>query len=276
MKSRLRNLYENLGDLIHPKKTLYFLHIPKSGGTSLVHFLRNNFQSHHWLNDGCFSLEHFFNLPREEFIQNHCFRGHFGMIFFNRFERPLNHFITILRDPIEQFCSNTHFQKKRFDQGFLAPWRPKEIFEAPDYFNRFIEHKTSRKMLSPILYNVGMNISQEVLTMEDYYKEVESFQEKVDYDMLVHEAKSNFTKMTTIMFLEDIEASTIRLCDDLGIKPPASFPKLNKGILRAQNNWTYKDRLDKAQLEQIEEYLKYDIKLYHFAHDLVYGHQQNL
>ncbi len=270
IKSRLHKLYKNVDDLIRPKKTLYFLHIPKSGGTSLVHFLRNSFQPHHWLNDGCYSIKHFLNLTREDFIQNHCFRGHFGMLFFNQFDRPLDHFVTILRDPIEQFCSNVHFQKQRFEQGLFEPWKRTEwvrIFDHPDYFNRFVNFRISSKNLSPILHNVGFKISHEIFTIKDYRKEVRRIQQEADYDILFNEAKSNLSKMTTIMFLEDIERSTTRLCKDLNIPHPMTFPILNKGFLHPKNT-TYKERLNKENLERIEEYLKYDIKLYQYAKEL--------
>jgi hypothetical protein len=224
-------------------------------------------------------MEHFFNLPPEEFIQNHCFRGHFGMTFFNRFERPLDHFITILRDPVEQFCSDCHFQKNRFDQGLFEQWRLNKwtkVFEKENYFNHYVQERLQKNSLSPILRNLGLQVSKDITSKIDYHKEVKSIQQGTDRDTLFHEAKSNLSKMTTIMFLEDIEASTIRLCKDLNISPQASFPTLNKGHVSNQKHKTYKEKLNKEHSERIEEYLKYDIKLYQFAHELVYGNQQNL
>lgn len=122
--------------------------------------------------------------------------------------------------------------------------------------------------------NVGLKVSNEMFSIEDYWKEVRLIQQKADYDILFDEAKNNLSKMTTIMFLEDINHSSARLCKDLNIPHPNTFPILNKGFLHS-DNITYKERLSKENLEQIEQYLKYDIKLYHFAHELIYGNQQN-
>ena len=277
MIDNLRNhLNQKWDDLIHPKRTLYFLHIPKSGGTSLVHFLRKNYLPDYWLNDGCYSLEHFYTIDDSEFTNNHCFRGHFGMVFFNRFDRQLNHFITILRDPVEQFCSNIHYQKKRFDLGLHEDWWKRnkwfDILSKPDYFNLLIDHKLSRRPFSPLLNNLGLMIPRDIDNAKDYRKAVKSLKSE-NWDIFLEQAKINVSKMTCILFLEDMDRSSQRLCKSLKIDPPSSFPTLNKGTHKSDNS-TYRSQLTQDQLERIEEYLKHDYQLYYFAKQLVYGDNQ--
>ena len=79
--------------------------------------------------------------------------------------------------------------------------------------------------------------------------------------------------MTCILFLEDMDRSSQRLCKSLKIDPPSSFPTLNKGIHKSENS-TYRGQLTQDQLERIEEYLKHDYQLYNFAKQLVYGDNQ--
>lgn len=94
---------------------LYFLHIPKTAGTTLYNNLDDRFE----LDQICPArfLAELLKLSPDE-IQRYCFfRGHFGYSLQNFVERPLT-YITVLRDPVER-CISQFEDVRRVPNNFL-------------------------------------------------------------------------------------------------------------------------------------------------------------
>jgi len=87
---------------------LVFLHLPKTGGTTLHH----HFSAHFTPEETC--PERYSNLQAyspEELRQWRFFSGHFNTDEIRRIPRPL-FVVTVLRDPIERLLSNYYFWKR--------------------------------------------------------------------------------------------------------------------------------------------------------------------
>lgn len=87
---------------------LVFLHLPKTGGTTLHH----HFSAHFTPEETC--PERYSNLQSyslEELRQWRFFSGHFNADEIRRIPRPL-FVVTVLRDPIERLLSNYYFWKR--------------------------------------------------------------------------------------------------------------------------------------------------------------------
>ena len=85
-----------------------FLHLPKTGGTTLHH----HFSTHFTPEETC--PERFSNLQSyspDELGQWRFFSGHFNADEIRRIPRPL-FIVTVLRDPIERLLSNYYFWKR--------------------------------------------------------------------------------------------------------------------------------------------------------------------
>ncbi|MGR3906901.1 sulfotransferase family 2 domain-containing protein [Burkholderia sp. SR8] len=82
--------------------SVYFLHIPKTGGSSLISFLEDQFDRE----DVCPAqvLEELFVLPRESVDRYRLFRGHHWYGIESFVGRDLTH-ITMLRDPVQRTVS---------------------------------------------------------------------------------------------------------------------------------------------------------------------------
>jgi hypothetical protein len=81
---------------------VYFLHVPKTGGTSLISFLEDQFDTEEICRAQV--LTELFNLPRESLGRYRLFRGHHWYVPHAYLGRSLTH-ISMLRDPVQRTVS---------------------------------------------------------------------------------------------------------------------------------------------------------------------------
>lgn len=94
---------------------LYFLHIPKTAGTTLYVNMDDRFE----IDDICpvRFISELIQLPSEAFQSYRLFRGHFGYSLHHFVDRPLR-YVTVLRDPIER-CISHYEDVRRVPNNFL-------------------------------------------------------------------------------------------------------------------------------------------------------------
>ncbi|MGB3405938.1 MAG: sulfotransferase family 2 domain-containing protein, partial [Jannaschia sp.] len=94
---------------------LYFLHIPKTAGTTLYVNMDDRFE----VEDICpvRFISELIQLPREAFQTYRFFRGHLGYSLQHFVDRPLR-YVTVLRDPIER-CISHYEDVRRVPNNFL-------------------------------------------------------------------------------------------------------------------------------------------------------------
>lgn len=103
----MSNLLRNLANRRRLPAPFYFLHIPKTGGTSLGSHLLSQCPEQLVLN--C-SLHEMLSVSRKEIQSFSYFAGHFGTLLLDRLDKPLR-LITMLRDPLERTVSSIYYGK---------------------------------------------------------------------------------------------------------------------------------------------------------------------
>ncbi len=91
---------------------LYFLHIPKTAGTSLRYWLHDLFKESDWL--PCNVLEEVDRLNLETIGSYPFISGHFGWKILDYVDRPLQA-VTWLRNPVKRAISNFYFNRNNYD-----------------------------------------------------------------------------------------------------------------------------------------------------------------
>lgn len=94
---------------LREEDTLYFLHIPKTAGTTVAHLLESHFSRAQIC--PVHLLKELARQPREEFSHYRLFWGHFGYRLAEFVPREMIH-VTFLRHPVEQVISFYQFIRR--------------------------------------------------------------------------------------------------------------------------------------------------------------------
>src|SRR5688572_8177478 len=92
-----------------PKSKLYFLHLPKTAGTTLNHFLASQFSPEKVC--PAYHLSELLRIPPKQLAEYELFRGHFyfGL---ETFLPEIPDYITFIRFPVERVISTFHHVRR--------------------------------------------------------------------------------------------------------------------------------------------------------------------
>lgn len=211
-------------------KRFYFIHVPKTGGTSLHTLLENQIDLHDLYPPRRFQ--------KADIAVNHqLVSGHFPYWFCKQFDKQFasSFKVTILRDPVDRYLSALRYRRKNH----------------PEMWNYDLEyihnHPNSEKTFS---YDRGRNRMCAFLASEP----------DLEGQALLESAKRSLETFDVVLFLEDFENGVINLCKKIGIDPRSQeAPNLNK---------TSPQEVRPEFLEVIKEYNDLDIQLYEYAKTL--------
>jgi hypothetical protein len=96
------------------KSTLFFMHVPRTGGAALTGVLENRFAA-----SDCLELHHGPEPDLSDIGRFRYIAGHLDRSFLERFDRP-PFVLTVLRDPIDRALS-TYSLTRSFPPGYEAP-----------------------------------------------------------------------------------------------------------------------------------------------------------
>lgn len=261
-----KNIFVNKRSILcKPKKDelLYFLHIPKTAGTTFTAILDCQFDNKQIYPHLVWS--HALNSKNSDFSQYKFIRGHFGYGLHKILNKKLI-YICILRNPTDRIISHydhmkhlpidTHWVKDNFiskNETIL------EVLRDPTRQPIFMNEQTRELGLDLNLTNQENLLK--ILKKGNNYLEVTSSL-KLDYGKLLKDAKMHLAQFSYFGIMERFEDSLFLLYYTFGWKPMKINYKLQATRVTKENQLS--DEIN----EEIKSCIEYDLKLYDFAKTL--------
>jgi len=242
--------------------TLYFFHIPKTAGTTLISILDEQFPSNSILKARAWKEL----TPQESknFSKYRLIRGHFGYSIYQVLpKKPI--YITMLREPIEYSISSYEMDRRMPELAKRYSMDSKkslsELITDPSKLG-LINRQTHWLAIDFDVMSLTKSLNPKIL--EDFYPEEKNIfiHPKVSDSKLLEIAKKRIEEFAFFGIVERFEESLMLLYYTFGWKPdPSKFElKLNKAPQRAK-----KKDLSNDALETILNRTKLDRELYQYA-----------
>lgn len=238
---------------LKPDDVLLYIHIPKTGGTSLISILEEKFTQDEILPlHSPIQEDYFWSFSQRELQGFRFVRGHYRVgpydrhIYKHVVQNPLC--ITLLRDPVERIISEyRHISRTShhpLHEDLVSQDRPLRAFLTQPSFRGWIEDRQARQIFGffpgwPWDPSKPRSISDEALLVF---------------------AKQRLEQFAFVGLMERFEESVQLLCYIFGWEPPARIPRLNV----ATDSFA-RESLDPDILNLTEEKTRLDRALYRHA-----------
>ena len=259
---------------------IYFMHVPKTGGTALGRWLRSCYRGRDCINLGVPLLHQYREIDLPQFRCYHSF--HLGRSMFDLIGRSNLTAITMLRSPVERVASEFEHRRRvvsnhpeRFTEAYLEQICPilyTPLQECLDHdivthilsngqartlgrrvdITAYLKHANHDQPHTPILQPYNLH---DLIDLKDQVR-------------LFANAKSWLAEMPVVGLTERYAESVVLIADRLGIPTPAELPSANINPQRSSPTIRYQDQLSPDVVTQLEELNRYDMELYAYASEL--------
>lgn len=248
---------------INENETLFFMHIPKTSGTSINHFIAKNyyFDKHNFHTEYT-NLYNFMKAPDQQVNQWKFITGHYNWFITNRIKNKYNSF-TIMREPIDQAISWYKQNKKIYSKKNYQQSQTQQLEENRYAIERFSESTFtfSKYIKDPffIKYHI-LNFQSKYIGGDDQI--INSFCE-LPLNIQHKNCTERIKDFTFIGMQDQFEKSLWLLCYQYGWKPPKKIPKLN-----TSEDKEIRANLSEEEVLYLKRVLSLDYKLYNIAKKL--------
>lgn len=251
-----------------PKKSLYFLHIPKTAGTSFTSYLKANYQNKSWCD--IHLLPELTQVSGNYLQRFSCFHGHFGLLFSNYFNQATDYMITALRDPVELTISLIHMAHSLHSNRSVNDYADPEFYEiinCNDYLNRIINHPRLADTFTNVMTKyLGFKATiDEIELLRPNYRDILEMargKSEEEYQILYEHARNSLEHMDLILITEESSKSFKLLNSFFKLNRHTSDTVLNMGNMRRDGSHQYADDLTAEQCAKLSDLNKYDGLIY--------------
>ena len=243
--------------ILRKDDVLYFLHIPKTAGLTMIYILNGFFDYSSIL------IEHSWDqlLPQlpKNFSKYRFVRGHFGYGFHRQFpKKPIC--ITMLRDPIEQSISSLEMLLR------LEKLGSNHVISEKLSFEQLIESKTPRNLQTRYIA-VDVDVIESIKSIElknfskfNFHHLKEYVKPSISEQKLIEIAKKHLSEFAFVGLTEKFDESLLLLCYTFDWIPIYNRIKINVSKKRR----VQKD-LSKQTIDLIKEKTNLDLELYSYG-----------
>jgi hypothetical protein len=244
-------------DLLANNKLLYFLHIPKTAGTSFTDFIKSQFAP--FESNSSTYIEHLIKTPPEEVAKYKLIAGHFLYNVDDFVKRELV-YITMLRDPVQRTIS--HFAQIRRSPGH----RGYDVIKSQSLLE-FVRDPQAQLYANLQTRYIGLdtNFFELAASFDNTLYQRFDLQQPADPHSpngyldptLLERAQERMSKFAFVGIAERFDESLELLSATFGWVPPVASKVINFGT-----NRPHEDEVSQEVIDVIRENNKLDIALY--------------
>lgn len=238
------------------KSILYFLHIPKTAGTSLNNLIKSQFPKEKVYPYATYHQVYTntkLNLDNFDIIA-----GHFTHSYIQNMIRPVK-IITMLRNPLSRVISAyNHFMREPVHNYEFNKFKKCPIKDAINMYPwLFSDQQTkhlgwSENVLKMPRYKIPIPFS-----IENWLE----FRQNLNMEKIFQNACKNIDNMFLFGFTDRLEEFTKILFEKMEWNVPVEIPKSNI----AKENQVQENEINERVIKRIEELNSYDNRLYQYA-----------
>jgi Sulfotransferase family len=256
--------FPNAASIEDTTSPVYFLHIPKTGGTTFLNFLISQFGN----NDVCPAhlWRNLLEIPPERVAEYSLIWGHFYSYLYRYVSNQMR-YVTILRDPVERALS--HYGHIMLHKEHYLHARAKELGDFSAYL-RDPEMATTLANFQVMSLALDLDpvatasaLSADQLASLELERRLETARSSATAEDMLGVAKRRLRQMHFVGITERLDESVALLCEKFHWQRPEHVESHNVNGNRLRSEGVSKT--DLALLRKINEA---DYQLYEFANQL--------